>query len=181
MLAPVTDGAARAIIHNEDTENGFEIWRRFCTNKLALPERARPPNLLNETIGFRLRNDRFESDLSEFMILNRHEKMTGRPLDDDLLVTLLMQKTAGSLQQHLRAASISMSSLKFAPEYTELPVNERVRPTKTGRLSLSGIRISWHWQIPGRMIPRIGTLSINSLASGLYQLPGQPSHFSNSP
>ena len=29
MLAQITDGAARAIARNEDTENGFEIWRRL--------------------------------------------------------------------------------------------------------------------------------------------------------
>ena len=27
-LAQITDDAARAIVRNEDTENGFEIWRR---------------------------------------------------------------------------------------------------------------------------------------------------------
>ena len=27
MLAQITDGAARAIVRNQDTENGFEIWR----------------------------------------------------------------------------------------------------------------------------------------------------------
>ena len=29
MLAQITDGAARAIVRNEDTENSFEIWRRL--------------------------------------------------------------------------------------------------------------------------------------------------------
>ena len=29
MLAQITDGAARAIVRNEVTENGFEIWRRL--------------------------------------------------------------------------------------------------------------------------------------------------------
>ena len=91
-----TDGAARAIVRNEDTENGFEIWRRLHS-QFSLPERARSTNLLNEIIGFRLRSDHLESDLSEFIILKN-----GRPLDNDLLVTLLMQKTVGPLQQHLR-------------------------------------------------------------------------------
>ena len=44
-----------------------------------------------------------ESGLSDFIILkNRHEKTTGVPLDNDLLITLIMQKTTGPLQQHLR-------------------------------------------------------------------------------
>ena len=102
MLAQITDGAARAIVRNEDTENGFEIWRRLY-NQFSLPTRARATNLLNEIIAFRLRHDHLESDLSDFIILkNRHEKTTGVPLDNDLLITLIMQKTTGPLQQHLR-------------------------------------------------------------------------------
>ena len=101
MLAQITDGAARAIVRNEDTENGFEIWRRLF-NQFSLPSRARATNLLNETIAFRLRSDHLESDLSDFIILkNRHEKTTGVPLDNDLLITLIMQKTTGPLQPHL--------------------------------------------------------------------------------
>ena len=101
MLAQITDGAARAIVRNEDTENGFEIWRRLY-NQFSLPTRARATNLLNEIIAFRLRQDHLESDLSDFIILkNRHEKTTGVPLDNDLLITLIMQKTTGPLQQHL--------------------------------------------------------------------------------
>ena len=53
MLAQITDGAARAIVRNEDTENGFEIWRRLY-NQFSLPTRARATNLLNEITAFRL-------------------------------------------------------------------------------------------------------------------------------
>ena len=84
MLAQITDGAARAIVRNEDTENGFEIWRRLH-KQFSLPKRAGATNLLNEIIRFRLSNEHLESDLSELMIFkNRHEKTTGRPLDNDL-------------------------------------------------------------------------------------------------
>ncbi|OLQ04244.1 hypothetical protein AK812_SmicGene12713 [Symbiodinium microadriaticum] len=87
MLAQITDGAARAIVRNEDAENGFEIWRRL-RKQFSLPERARSTNLLNEIIGSRLRDDHLESDVSEFMMLkDRHEKTTGRLLDNDLLIT----------------------------------------------------------------------------------------------
>ena len=102
MLAQITDGAARAIVRNEDTEHGFEIWRRLF-NQFSLPSRARATNLLNEIIAFRLRGDHLESDLSDFIILkNTHEKTTGVPLGNDLLITLIMQKTTCPLQQHLR-------------------------------------------------------------------------------
>ena len=88
-------------MRNEDTENGFEIWCRLH-NQFSLSERARTAaratSVLNEIIGFRIRNDHLESDLSGFMILkNRHEKMTGRPLDNDRLITLLLQRTVGPL------------------------------------------------------------------------------------
>ena len=102
LLAQITDGAARAIARNKDTENGFEIWRRLF-NQFSLPSRARATNLLNKIIDFRLRQDHLGSDLNDFKILkNRYEKTTGAPLDNDLLITLIMQKTTGPLQQHLR-------------------------------------------------------------------------------
>eukprot|EP00439_Symbiodinium_sp_Y106_P069965 s5116_g12.t1 len=102
MLAQITGGAARAIIRNEDTENGFEVWRRLC-DQLSLLTRARSTNLLNKIVAFRLRQDHLESDLNDFIILkNRHEKTTGVPLDNYLLITLIIPKTTGLLQQHLR-------------------------------------------------------------------------------
>ena len=51
MLAQITDGSARAIVRNEDTENGFEIWRRLY-NQFSLPTRACATNLLNDIIAF---------------------------------------------------------------------------------------------------------------------------------
>ena len=58
----------------------------------------RATNLLREIIVFRLRSDHLESDLSEFIILkSRHDKTTGRPLSNDFLVTLLMQKDDWSI------------------------------------------------------------------------------------
>ena len=68
MLVQSTDGARRAIVRNGETENGFEIWRRRWHKQSALTERARSTNLLNEIIGFRLRNDDLNCDLSEFII-----------------------------------------------------------------------------------------------------------------
>ena len=116
MLAQITDGAARAIVRNEDTEKGFEIWRRLY-NQFSLPTKARATNLLNEIIAFRLRHDHLESDLSDFITLkNRHEKTTGAPLDNDLLPTLIMQKTTGPLQQHLRLNVRNISTFTEALE-----------------------------------------------------------------
>ena len=125
MLAQITDGAARAIVRNEDTENGFEIWRRLC-NQFSLPARARATNLLNEIIAFRLRHDHLESDLSDFIMLkNRHEKTTGVPLDSDLLITLIMQKTTGPSQQHLRLNVRNISRFNEALEIVHSYVKSR--------------------------------------------------------
>ena len=97
-------------------ENGFEIWRRLY-NQFSLPTRARATNLLNEIIAFRLRSDHLEGDLSDFIILkNRHENTTRVPLDDDLLITLIMQKTTGPLQQHLRLNVRNISTFTEALE-----------------------------------------------------------------
>ena len=125
MLAQITDGAARAIVRNEDTENGFEIWRRLY-NQFSLPTRARATNLLNEIIALRLRHDHSESDLSDFIMLkNRHEKTTGVSLDNDLLITLIMQKTTGPLQQHLRLNVRNISTFTEALEIVYSYVNSR--------------------------------------------------------
>ena len=72
---------------------------------------------MNEIIAFRLRSDHLQSDLSDFIILkNRHEKTTGVPLDNDLLITLIMQKTSGPLQQHLRLNVRNISTFTEALE-----------------------------------------------------------------
>ena len=137
-LAQITDGAARAIVRNEDTENGFEIWRRLHS-QFSLPERARSTNLLNEIIGFRLRSDHLESDLSEFIILkNRHEKTTGRPLDNDQLVTLLMQKTVGPLQQHLRLNVRNINTFNEALEIIYSYIKSRHLTVPSGKTDHGG-------------------------------------------
>ena len=76
MLAQITDGAEMAL--------RFGVG---CSTSSHWPTRARATNPLNEIIAFRLRQDHLESDLSDFIILkNRHEKTTGVPLDNDLLI-----------------------------------------------------------------------------------------------
>ena len=58
-----------------------------------------------------------ESDLSNFMILkNRLGKTAGRPLGNDLLITLLMQKTVGPLQQHVRLNARNVNTFNAALE-----------------------------------------------------------------
>ena len=95
-------------------------------NQFSLPTKARATNLLHEIIAFRLRHDYLESDLSDFIMLkNRHEKTTGMPLDNDLLITLIMQKTTGPLQQHLRLNVRNISTFTEALEIVNSYVESR--------------------------------------------------------
>ena len=72
-------------------------------DRFSLPDRARGVSLLSRLLDFTLRDATFEADLTDFISLkNKYEKATGKRLDDDLLVTLMVNKTSGSLQQHLR-------------------------------------------------------------------------------
>ena len=102
-------------------------------NQFSLPTRARATNLLNEIIALRLRSDHLENDLSDFIILkNRHEKTTGVPLDNDLLITLIMQKTSGPLQQHLRLNVRNISTFTEALEivYSYIKSRHLVVPSR---------------------------------------------------
>ena len=102
LLAQITDGPARLVVRLNEHGNGFETWRQLY-DRFSLPDRARGVSLLSRILDFKLRDASFEADLTEFISLkNKHEKATGRALDDDLLVTLMVTKTSGSLQQHLR-------------------------------------------------------------------------------
>ena len=59
-------------------------------------------------IGFRLRNDHLEINLSEFIILkNKHENTTGRPLDNDLLYSYIKSR-----HPHQGQADMDIRALK---------------------------------------------------------------------
>ena len=68
-------------------------------------------SLLSKLLEHQFRDAHFEADSSEFIVLkNKHEKATGQTLPDDLLVTLMMNKTRGQLQQHLRLQANSLKT-----------------------------------------------------------------------
>ena len=71
--------------------------------KIRLARYSSRLTLLIELLEFNFRNAHFESDLTEFLSLkSRHEKATNTALQDDLLVTIMVSKTPGPLQQQLR-------------------------------------------------------------------------------
>ena len=96
LLANLTNDAAKLTVRLNNDGNGFDTWRALY-ERVSLPGRARSVNYLSRTIDHRLR----DPQLQEFITSkNKHEKATGKNLDDDLLLALLM--TQGPLQQHLR-------------------------------------------------------------------------------
>ena len=102
LLANLTDDAARLIARLNEPGNGFETWRQLH-ERFALPSRAKGVSLLSQLLEHQFRDAHFEADLTSFIVLkNKHERATNTALSDDLLVTLMMNKTRGQLQQHLR-------------------------------------------------------------------------------
>ena len=58
---------------------------------------------MSQLLGFKFRDAHFEAALTEFLSLkSRHEKATSKALQDDLLATMVVNKTQGPMQQHLR-------------------------------------------------------------------------------
>ena len=101
LLAQITEGPARLIVRLNEHGNGFESWRQLH-ERFSLPDRARGVSLLSQLLDFKFRDASFEADLTEFLSLkNRREKATSRALQDDLLVTMMVNKTHGSLHQML--------------------------------------------------------------------------------
>ena len=90
------------------------------------------------SLHFRLRSDHLGSDLSEFIILKNKEKTTGRPLDDDLLVMLLMQKTVGALQQRLRLNVRNINTFNEALEIIYSYIKSRHLTVTSGRTAYQG-------------------------------------------
>ena len=73
------------------------------------------------------------------MILeNRHEKTTGSPLDNDLLNTLLMQRSVGPLQQYLRLNVRSFNSFSEALEIVYRYTKSRHLTVPSGRTDHQG-------------------------------------------
>ncbi|CAE7295848.1 unnamed protein product [Symbiodinium sp. CCMP2456] len=98
------------IVRLNEPGNGFETWRQLH-DRFALPSREKGVSLLNKLLEHQFRDAHFEADLAEFIVLkNKHERATGNTLSDDIPVALMMNKTRGQLQQHLRLQAISLKT-----------------------------------------------------------------------
>ena len=158
LLAQITEGPARLIVRLNEHGNGFESWRQLH-ERFSLPDRARRVSLLSQLLDFKFRDASFEADLTEFLSLkNRHEKATSRPLQDDLLVTMMVNKTHGSLQQHLRLNVGDLTTFddvleceELLPKQTlgklEAYVHVKFRSGTDGHWSTEGQRKVWKRKI----------------------------------
>ena len=82
--------------------NGFESWRSLA-RRFSLPGTALDISLLTRVLEFKFRNEQFEQDFSEWETLKaRYGRQSETALPDSILVATLLNKTSGTLQQHLR-------------------------------------------------------------------------------
>ena len=120
LLANLTEGPAKTIVRNNTLNNGLETWRRLC-NKFALPGATRHIGLLSTILGFTFNNGQFESDFDRWEALKlKYETQTSTTLPDSVLIALLLSKTTGSLQEHLR---LQLSALDTYDKFRNVMVN----------------------------------------------------------
>ena len=102
LLTRITSGSAQLVVRRNVELNGFETWR-LLTEKFSLPGTAPDISLLNRILEFEFGTEQFEQELSEWETLKtRYETQAETALPDSILVTTLLSRTTGTLQQHLR-------------------------------------------------------------------------------
>lgn len=119
LLANLTEGPAKTIVRNNTLNIGLETWRRLC-NKFALPGATRHIGLLSTILAFSFGSN-WESDFDRWEALKqKYEISTASTLPDSVLIALLLSKTSGSLQEHLR---LQLSSLDTYEKFRQVLVN----------------------------------------------------------
>ena len=102
LLTQITSESARLVVRGNVEMNGFESWR-LLARRFSLPGTALDISLLTRVLEFKFRTEQFEQDFSEWETLKaRYERQSGTALPDSILVATLLNKTSGTLQQHLR-------------------------------------------------------------------------------
>ena len=102
LLTQITSESARLVVRGNVEVKGFESWR-LLARRFSLPGTALDINLLTRVLEFKFRTEQFEQDFSEWETLKaRYERQSGTALPDSILAATLLNKTSGTLQQHLR-------------------------------------------------------------------------------
>ena len=102
-LVTLCTGSASAMLRRESTSSGFELWRKLY-NRCHIPSQAtavgRLTKILEPSCMERGKcQDAFAAWEDELL---KYEKETDSRLSDDVKIAVLMNKTRGQLQEHLR-------------------------------------------------------------------------------
>ena len=109
LLALITEDAAKLVVRQNLTGNGFETWRLLC-QKFTLPGTTRDVGLLSQILGFSFSESDFQKDFDRWEDLKKkYERDTKSTIPDSVLIALLVGKTRGALLTHLR---LNLAGLK---------------------------------------------------------------------
>ena len=110
LISELVKDSAKLIARQNEDSNGIETWKRLF-KKLSLPGATRSTSLLTQLLGFKFNPTTFEQDFNVWeTIKSRHERQSGVPLPDGVLVATLLNKTTGALQQHLRVKARTLQT-----------------------------------------------------------------------
>ena len=101
-LVQMCEGTSGSILRQVDTLHGTEVWRRLYGHY--------KPSAATSAVGrlavileFSLSDSKFENDFVKWEAeINKFEKETASHLPDIVKTTILMNKTRGDIQKHVR-------------------------------------------------------------------------------
>jgi hypothetical protein len=109
FLALITEDAAKLVVRQNTSANGFETWR-LLSQKFTLPGTTRDVGLLSQILGFSFSDGDFQKDFDKWEDLKKkYERDTKSTIPDSVLIALLVSKTKGALLTHLR---LNLAGLK---------------------------------------------------------------------
>ena len=101
-LVALCSGAALQVIRREeDSDNGFETWRKLCS-RFAPSKRSRATGRMNAILNWQFKMDDFENSFGQWESeIERYEKEQGSDFPSEIKIGILLSKAEGQLQQHL--------------------------------------------------------------------------------
>ena len=114
MLIEHCTGEASTRLQSYDTQNSFEIWRLFC-HHYGGSKLQKMYSLYSKVMNWTFRKDHFEQDFVAWELAQReYFKATGKDIEEEMLVTVLLTKTPPPLNEHL---ALQASKLKDYYEF----------------------------------------------------------------
>ena len=101
ILINTTSGPAATICRQYQDAMGLEVYRQLC-NRFAIPVGTRSIGYLTKLLKPKFDTNNFEESFSTWEFeLARYERDNNAQLPDQVKIAVLMNETAGPLQQHL--------------------------------------------------------------------------------